>query len=249
MTRVPTTRRRRRPTKTGVVLSHELIVKTAIRLMHEHGSEGLSVRRLGIALGADPSSVYRYFRNTDDLIRAVADDLIGQYLADFAPGPDYRSTLRDLGIRIHAALVAEPRISTLTASRVTGRPHEIRVIELGLGILRNAGFSTAESARHYHAFIDLTLGFASLDSSAATLVHGTEESDDAVWGAVYAQLPGDAHPNIAACAHALEETMRTSAYPRALTVFLDGLEAQLRPGEPPRPAERGSTADRSRSAR
>ena len=228
MARVATTRRRRRPTKTGVVLSHELIVRTAIRLMHEHGSEGLSVRRLGIALGADPSSVYRYFRNTDDLIRAIADDLIGQHLADFVPGPDYRATLRELGRRIHAALVAEPRISTLTASRVTGRPQEIRTIELGLGILREAGFSPAEAARHYHAFVDLTLGFASLDASAATLAHGTEESDDAVWDAVYARLPAGTHPNIAACADALAATMRTSAYPAALALFLDGLEAQRR---------------------
>jgi AcrR family transcriptional regulator len=228
MTRVPTTRRRRRPTKTGVVLSHDLIVKTAIRLMHEHGSEGLSVRRLGLALGADPSSVYRYFRDTDDLIRAVADDLIGQYLSDFVPGPDHRAALRELGTRIHSALVAEPRISVLTASRVTGRPHEIRVIELGLGILRRAGFSARDAARHYHAFIDLTLGFASLDASAATLAHGTDESDDAVWGTVYARLPAGTHPNIAACAGSLATTMRGSAYPAALDLFLDGLEARRR---------------------
>ncbi|TQS40677.1 TetR/AcrR family transcriptional regulator [Cryptosporangium phraense] len=223
MARVTTTRRRNRPTKTGVVLSHELIVRTAIRLIHEHGSEGLSVRRLGLALGADPSSVYRYFRNTDDLIRAVADDLIGQYLADFRPGPDLRRTLRDLGLRIHSALVAEPRISALTASRVTGRPHEISTIEVGLGILRAAGFTPAEAARHYHAFIDLTLGFAALDASAAALPHDTDTADDAAWTTVYARLGADTHPNIAACSDALAATMRTSAYPAALDLFLDGL--------------------------
>ncbi|MFI5952237.1 TetR/AcrR family transcriptional regulator [Cryptosporangium sp. NPDC051539] len=225
--RVVGERRRRRPTKTGVVLSHELIVRTAIRLIHEHGSEGLSVRRLGIALGADPSSVYRYFRNTDELIRAVADDLIGQYLADFAPSGELRGTLRELGLRIHSALVAEPRISALTASRVTGRPHEISTIELGLGILRDAGFAPGDAARHYHAFIDLTLGFAALDASAAALPHDTDTADDAVWDTVYAGLPRSTHPNIAACSAALAETMRASAYPMALELFLDGVEARL----------------------
>lgn len=39
-------RQRRRPTKQGVVLSEELIVQTALRLIEEHGAEALSVRRL-----------------------------------------------------------------------------------------------------------------------------------------------------------------------------------------------------------
>ncbi|MDX3213763.1 helix-turn-helix domain-containing protein, partial [Streptomyces scabiei] len=59
--RVPQERRRRRPTRSGVVLSEELIVDTALRLVGEHGPEALSVRRLGTALGCDPSALYRYF--------------------------------------------------------------------------------------------------------------------------------------------------------------------------------------------
>ena len=39
-------RQRRRPTKQGVVLSEELIVETALRLIEEHGADALSVRRL-----------------------------------------------------------------------------------------------------------------------------------------------------------------------------------------------------------
>ncbi|NUK13716.1 helix-turn-helix transcriptional regulator, partial [Streptomyces lunaelactis] len=60
-------RRRRRPTKSGAVLSQQLIVETALRMLQEHGSAGLTVRRLGTALGADPSTLYRYFNGIDDL--------------------------------------------------------------------------------------------------------------------------------------------------------------------------------------
>ncbi|SHN47339.1 TetR/AcrR family transcriptional regulator [Cryptosporangium aurantiacum] len=225
--RMTTTRRRHRPTKSGTVLSQDLIVQTAIRLVREHGAEGLSVRRLGAALGADPSAIYRYFRNTDDLVRAVADDLIGKYLSDFTPGPDWRQTLRELGLRIHSASVAQPRTAVLTASRVTGRPHEIRVVELGLGVLRSAGFAPDDAARHYHAFIDLTLGFAALDAAAFALPRGTEDADDAVWTDVYARLSPDTHPHIASAATALAETMRGSAYPAALDLLLDGLAQRL----------------------
>lgn len=54
-------RRRRRPTRQGTVLSEALIVDTALRLLREHGGGGLTARRLGLALGADPSTLYRYF--------------------------------------------------------------------------------------------------------------------------------------------------------------------------------------------
>ncbi|MGQ4331589.1 TetR/AcrR family transcriptional regulator, partial [Streptomyces hayashii] len=57
-TRVPQERRRRRPTRSGVVLSEDLIVETALRLIGEHGPEALGVHRLGTALGCDPSALY-----------------------------------------------------------------------------------------------------------------------------------------------------------------------------------------------
>ncbi|MCD5316056.1 TetR/AcrR family transcriptional regulator [Kineosporia babensis] len=220
------TNRRRRATKTGVVLSHDLIVRTAIRLVQEHGATGLSMRRLGGMLGADPTSIYRYFRSVDDLVRAMADDLMGRCLDGFDPDLPLRAALHDLGLRVYSALVANPRIASLTAARVTGRPNEIRIIETGLGVLRAAGFPPDEAARHYHAFIDLTLGLAALDATALTLAQTAGQPDVLAWETVYAHLDGATHPHIAASAGALGRTMRVSAYPWALEVFLDGLEAR-----------------------
>lgn len=78
-------RRRRRPTKSGTVLTEELIVATALRMLREHGSAGLTARRLGLALDADPSTLYRYFRGMDDLTLAIGDALIGQALEGWRP--------------------------------------------------------------------------------------------------------------------------------------------------------------------
>lgn len=74
-------RRRRRPTRRGTVLSEKLIVETALRMVREHGSAGLSARRLGAALGADPSTLYRYFEGMDGLTLAIGEELIGRALA------------------------------------------------------------------------------------------------------------------------------------------------------------------------
>lgn len=162
-------RRRRRPTKQGVVLSEELIVETALRLIEEHGTEALSVRRLGRALGADPSSLYRYFRHTDDLMLAVADELIGRTLRTWRPSGDWLADLRDLGLRVHAGALAHPRAAVLSSYRVTGRVYEIQAVEAILGVLRGAGFPDVEAVRIYHAYVDQALAFGALDSANTAL--------------------------------------------------------------------------------
>ncbi|WP_344574321.1 TetR/AcrR family transcriptional regulator [Streptomyces lunalinharesii] len=230
-------RRRRRPTKQGVVLSRQLIVETALRLVGQHGAEALTVRRLGAALGADPSAVYRYFRNTDDLLLAVADELVGRAQHGWRPTGDWRADLREIGLRIHRAYQAHPQAALLAAHRTTGRTHEIRAVEAILGVLRAAGFPDPEAVRIYHAFVDQSLGFAALDAAALALPPAARAADDEVWQAAYGRLAADTHPNIAATAPLLAADMRRSGYPYALELLLEAAASRLpRPGgRPPRP--------------
>ncbi|MFE0512129.1 TetR/AcrR family transcriptional regulator [Streptomyces sp. NPDC058964] len=231
----PAARQRRRPTKQGVVLSSELIVETALRLIEEHGADALSVRRLGRALGADPSSLYRYFRHTDDLMLAVADELIGRTVRSWRPTGDWLADLRELGLRVHSGALAHPRAAGLSSYRVTGRAYEIQAVESILGVLRGAGFPDAEAVRIYHAFVDQALAFAALDSASLSLPRSAREAETEVWRATYARLPADTHPHIAATARHLVASMRRSSYPAALDLLLSAAAARL--------AETGAAAD------
>ncbi|MFE7190248.1 TetR/AcrR family transcriptional regulator [Kitasatospora sp. NPDC057541] len=220
-------RRRRRPTKQGVVLSHELIVGTALRLIGQHGAEALTVRRLGTALGADPSAVYRYFHSADDLLLAVADELIGRAQEGWRATGDWRADLRAIGLRIHASYQAHPQAALLAAHRTTGRTHEVAAVEAILGVLRTAGFPDPEAVRIYHAFVDQSLGFAALDAAALALPAAAQTADLRVWQASYARVDPAANPHIAATAHLLTADMRRSGYPFALDLLLDAVEARL----------------------
>ncbi|MEO3873962.1 TetR/AcrR family transcriptional regulator [Nonomuraea sp. B12E4] len=222
-----TARRRRRPTKQGQVLTHRLIVETALRMLREHGAAGLTARRLGLALGADASTVYRYFRGMDDLTLAIADEVFANAMADWRPTGDWRADLRDLGLRIHDSYLAHPQAALLTASRVTGRPNEVASDETILGILRGAGFADTDAVRIYHAFIDQSLAFAILDAATLALPAPAREADEEVWRDTYARLPARTHPNIAATAPLLVARMNNSAYPTALDMLLSSAAAQL----------------------
>ncbi|MEU6569914.1 TetR/AcrR family transcriptional regulator [Streptomyces parvulus] len=221
-------RRRRRPTRQGTVLSEALIVDTALRLLREHGGGGLTARRLGLALGADPSTLYRYFAGMDDLTRAIGDELMGRALGSWAATGRWRDDLRALGLAVHAAYLAHPQAAVLTASRVTGRPREIAVDETILGILRGAGLPDEDAARIYHTFIDQSLAFAALDAGALSLTEESRTADEGMWATTYARLPASSHPHIAATAPLLARRMPHSAYPGALEMLLDHTAARLR---------------------
>lgn len=220
-------RRRRRPTRQGTVLSEQLIVRTALRMLREHGPSGLTARRLGAALGADPSTLYRYFAGLDDLTRAVGEELMGRALEHWTATGAWRADLRALGLAIHASYLAHPQAAVLTASRVTGRPREIAVDETILGILRGAGFGDADAVGVYHAFIDLALAFAALDAGALAIKDEARAADEDMWTSTYARLPATTHPHIAATAPLLAERMNQSAYPVVLDTLLDRAEARL----------------------
>ncbi|SEB73955.1 TetR/AcrR family transcriptional regulator [Streptomyces sp. TLI_105] len=224
-------RQRRRPTKQGAVLSERLIVETALRLIARHGAEALSVRRLGAALGADPTALYRYFRNTDALLLAVADEIIGRAQEGWTATGDWRTDLRELGLRIHGCYQAYPQAAALAAHRTTGRPYETRAVERILGVLRSAGFPDALAVRIYHAFVDQALAFAAQDAAALALPPAAQEKEAEVWHAVYGRLSPDTHPNIAATFPLLAADMRDSGYPFALELML-GAVAALRPPQP-----------------
>lgn len=226
-------RRRRRPTKQGAVLSERHIVLTALRMLREHGSQGLTVRRLGLALGADPSTLYRYFRGMDDLVLAVGDELIGRAFDGWTATGDWQTDLRTLGLRIHRSYLAHPQAAVLTASRVSGRAHEIAADEAVLDVLHRAGFPVADAVRIYHCFIDQALAFAALDAASLALPAAAREADEAVWQATYARLPESSHPRIAAAAGHLVAEMNVSAYPAALDMLIDSAAARLGGGEPP----------------
>lgn len=220
-------RRRRRPTKNGRVLSHEYIVQTALRLIEEHGADPLSVRRLGLALGADPSSVYKYFESADDLMLAVADELIGRTLAGWVPTGMWRDDLAELGRRMHAMAMAHPRASTLSSFRVTGRSHEIQAVETILGVLRGAGFSVAEAVRSYHVFVDQALAYGALDAACSVMSQSARTAQDQVWRSTYGRLPVETHPHIATCARSLAWAMEHSSYPAAMHMLLSFLDSRL----------------------
>ncbi|MFI6374315.1 TetR/AcrR family transcriptional regulator [Streptomyces sp. NPDC050546] len=224
-TRVPQERRRRRPTRSGVLLSEDVIVETALRLIGEHGPEALSVRRLGAALGCDPTALYRYFHGTDDLVLAIADRIIGDAMAGFVPGEDWVASLREMATRVRAGYLAHPRAAAMAAHRVTRRRNEIHAVDTGIGLLLNAGFPPADAARLYLAFIDTVLSHAATEAAFHALPRQQRDADHRAWRDVYQDLDPETYPSLTAVRTELPG-MADSSFAQAVDLLLEALTAR-----------------------
>jgi AcrR family transcriptional regulator len=213
---------RRRSTAGGYQLTAERIIDAATNLLERRGPEGLSARKLGMALGADPTAIYRYFAGMDDIVLAVADRLLGRAVAGFVPDSNWRLALRDLACRVHRVYVAHPHVAQVAFCRVTRRPHELAFVEIVLRILREAGFSTDEAVLRYRALADTMLSFAGQDAGAEVLPAEVLEGDDSAWRAAYSEVSPDTHPYIKEARWLLAEQMPISSFVTALDFLLAG---------------------------
>ena len=84
-------------------LTPELIVKESLKLLDDKGLDGFSMPKLGRALGADPTAVYRHFASKDDLVLAIVDQLIEDAIAGLPPHACWVDTVTDIVRRIRRA--------------------------------------------------------------------------------------------------------------------------------------------------
>lgn len=220
-------RQRRRTTRSGTLLSETVIVDCALRLIGEHGSEALSARRLGAALGCDPSALYRYFANMHDLLLAIADRLIGEALDGFAPEThrDWSTALRDIAFRVRSAYRNHPRAAAMASHRITRRPNEFHAVETGIGLLRQAGFGDREAVSLYLTFIDTVLSHAALEAAQLALPPEQSSADRRAWTDAYQSVTADTYPNLAEVRPHLP-LMAESTFEPAVDLVLSALRAK-----------------------
>ncbi|WP_030439155.1 TetR/AcrR family transcriptional regulator [Actinoplanes subtropicus] len=220
-TRATSPRVRRRPTRTGVVLDPDMIIDAALRLIEAPGGNALTVRRLGVELGADPSTIYRYFRNIDALLIGVSDRLLSETLDEFVPRPYWADSLRALAEGIYRTMLRHPRLALLGAVRFTAGPYELRAAEIGIGLLIGAGFPGSAAVRHYRDLIEAVWALAAI--AASEMTPEQERAEEVALAQAYATLSESEYPNLA-CVRDELPAMSEPAFPGVLDKLIAALE-------------------------
>lgn len=123
------------------MLSSETIAEVALRLTLEQPTTSLTLARLGAELGADPTALYRHYRNRDELLRDLADRLYMVPNDAYRNGDDWRRSMTEYAHALRHELLQRPALVAEIGARFTGGPHERRAVEILREALRRAGFS------------------------------------------------------------------------------------------------------------
>ena len=219
--------------KRRVVLTREAILEAAMHLCSPEGGGVLTFSRLGKELGADPTAVYRHFRDKDDLVLALTDLMIEQSLAQTVraePTPDnWRDWLTTTARAIRTVQLARPALAVLAATRTTASPAEIRSVEEIIRVLHEAGLPVIEAAECYRMLLDLTLAFVQASAAWMTLDPEAQAKDDTAWAVKYGLLPADEYPMLHESSSRLTELFRSddTVFELVLQTFLDGVALRI----------------------
>jgi len=186
----------RRPGLRRGSLTPERIVTESLRLLDEHGVSGFSLPQLGRALGADPTAIYRHFASKDDLVLAIADQLIEQGMAGLEPHACWVDTIIDIIGRQRAVYCAHPAAAALSAHRTTQRPAEIRTINILTGAVLEAGFEGAEAARVCRTLGEFALTASALEAAYLAMDEQQLAKDEAAWTSAYLTVDRAEYPHI-----------------------------------------------------
>jgi AcrR family transcriptional regulator len=172
------------------------IVEESLRLLDAGGVTGFSMPKLGRALGADPTAVYRHFASKDDLILAIADRLIAEAMEDLKPDACWVETLIDATRRLRRTYRAHPAAASLSSYRTTQRPAEIRAVDVLLDAVLQAGFEGFQAAVVYRSLGDFALAWCGGEAALLALPEPLETADRAAWTRTYRAVERAEYPHI-----------------------------------------------------
>lgn len=206
-------------------LTPELIVAESLRLLDEHGLAGFSLPKLGRALGANPTAVYRHFADKDDLILAIADLLLEEAGRGLAERDCWVETVTEASRRLRTTYRAHPAAASLSSYRTTRRPAELRAVNILIGAVHQAGFEGSEAALVYRAIGEFALSWAGAEAAFLALDLALQRADRASWTKEYLAVDQAEYPHIWRIREELPRVDDTDIFETALTMFMTGLAA------------------------
>lgn len=133
------------------------IIKGAFELAEQVSIDNLSMPLLGKHLGVGVTSIYWYFRKKDDLLNAMTDRALRQYVfaTPYIEARDWRETLRNHASTMRKAFLGNPILSDLILIRSALSPKTARLgvqeVEKAIVSLVEAGLTPQDAFYTYSA--------------------------------------------------------------------------------------------------
>ena len=210
-------------------ITRAAVLANALEIIDRNGIEGLSMRRLGEAVGRDPMVLYRHVPNKAAVLDGVAEMVFEQLSLD-TTRPDWAAALRHLAHDFRDLARAHPNVVPLLVTRPLATPlgmrpqGMLRQLEDVLALLTGVGFSGADAVLVYRALFGFLYGHVLTELQEA--IERPEETDDVLRLGLY-RLQISEFPRLRELAPTWAAYDGLAELDRGLDILLSGLAAQL----------------------
>jgi AcrR family transcriptional regulator len=212
-------------------LNREAIVTAALREIDAKGLEGLSMRRLGTALGVEAMALYHHFPSKGELLDGVMERLLAE---SELPAPGSMPPLERLRVFVRSyrqIAIRHPHAFVLLAVRRFNTEAAFTLYERILDALDEAGLDAVHSARLFRL-----IGYYASGAGLAEIASRSQEPDAAP---VKLETFGDRQrfPRVAAVARFLRANTLDAVFEFGLDLLFDEIRKQAGAGRRGREAE------------
>ena len=147
-----------------VALSRELVAETALAITDNEGLGGLSMRKLGSALGVEAMSIYHYVDNKNDLLAAVVDNLYGEIeLPTDVPDHDWETAIGTALRSFYGVLLRHPAALELFTTHPSSGDNGMAVMGWAYDRCRLVGLGPDEASQTFHLCVAFVIGHAATE--------------------------------------------------------------------------------------
>ena len=214
--------------QTESALDRGKIVRAALDLLDEVGLDGLTMRSLAKKLGIKAASLYWHVHGKEELLSLLADEICAPMRVPDRTLP-WRNQLEVLGNEYRRVLLAHRDAArVLTSSGAPSGPNRLRLTEIVLRTLLDAGFSQEDAV--YAGFLlneyvtMFVAGETQYDNPEAKT--DSEDSSSEVQNWLEA-LPSNEYPSIVALAGYLAKFDADERFRFGVEILENGLETRL----------------------
>lgn len=205
-------------------LNRDVIARTGLQLLDEHGLDGLSMRLLAGALGVQAPTLYWHVKNKRELLDVMADVIaadIHDRMRPRRPGETAHTWLADVARAIRAALLAYRDGARVFVGSAT--PSARPANEMALRELRADGFGLDAAARAVMTLLHYVTG-STIEEQARTGV----DYEDNPYRSAYL-LNAEQFPLGAQVRHVLFNPDADASFEAGLAIVLAGISVTLGP--------------------
>jgi AcrR family transcriptional regulator len=198
-------------------LSRERVLLAALALLDREGLEALSMRRLGVELGVEAMSLYRYVPSKAALLDGVHETILAEM-----PAPrrhkDWIESLRGMARAFRRVLLAHPRATPIFATRPAVTHASLRHVEAALALLRDAGLGARDSVSAFQVLVTFIVGHVLAEVGPSVSGEAAEPK--------YDSLSENEFPHLTAVLADLGDHDAAAEFEVGLDLFLTGLRAR-----------------------